>query len=84
MAEALLSPDQHKQIANSILAIASNDINKYEQRDIDFCLDILKKIRSKSNNDRRMATAKISSKLQKVNFKHNEADLNAIANLLLN
>ena len=82
MAEALLSASQQEQIAKTILAVACKDTNKYEKLDIDLCLEILNKIRSEKHNDHKMGTAKLSAKLHKAKVSHNEADLQAIANLL--
>ena len=79
--EALLTPNQHKQLAKIILAIANGDEHKYELTQIQYCQDIVKKVAG-SDSDYRIATGKISSKLNKLNFKHSEADLKAIASLL--
>ncbi len=80
--EALLSSKQHQQLAFSIICVANDKKGTTcDSADIKYCQDIIEKING-TKSERQIATSKISSKLNRINFKHNEADLFAIADIL--
>lgn len=78
----LLTDDALKQIATSIVVVATGIPSIYQKNDIAYCQDIVRKINSGNAADFKIATGKISSKLNKTQIKHSETDLAKIAELI--